>query len=79
MAAELKKSSELVSLQGDKIVLEEFSNDTMIITHWSSDGEILFRTCKGGCGGKPVGPIDCPPGKFADIDCTARPPTIKCY
>jgi len=36
------------------------------------------RICEGTCGGVQVGPIPCPEGYDAFLNCGADPPTITC-
>ena len=78
MATTLTNKVEMQGKNGDVITLEEFDDETVVLTHADSDGNVLARTCKGRCGSRTVGPISCPAGKNPRINCGARPPTITC-
>ena len=63
---------------GDKVLLEVFDDGTVILSHSDREGRVLTRTCSGTCGGRRVGPIDCPKPQSPTLDCTKNPPTITC-
>ena len=57
------ENQSLTTASGISINVINETDDTSIIEMVAADGTTLARQCSGSCGGKTVGPIDCPDGK----------------